>query len=110
MLEHLQAFNAHDTDRLLAGLTADAVWVTGVNVLRGRDSLLGMFDAGLWSWRPTLTLTRMIASEHAAAVELHETLLVDGELRAFAIAVFFTFRDQLITTVRVYREGSADLD
>ncbi len=31
VLEHLAAFNAHDTARVLAGFTPDAVWITGAD-------------------------------------------------------------------------------
>jgi hypothetical protein len=35
---------------------------------------------------------------------------VDGRRREFDIAVFFTVEDGVIRTVRVLREGSADIE
>jgi ketosteroid isomerase-like protein len=107
--EHLAAFNAHDSERLLAGLAEDVQWATGQDVFRGRDALADLFDAGLWAMEPSLELRTLVADEGGAAAELTEQLTVDGERRQFAIAVFFRFGDGLITHATVYREGSADL-
>jgi ketosteroid isomerase-like protein len=108
--EHLAAFNAHDSARLLAGLAADVRWVTGQDVFRGRDELAELFDDGLWAMRPRLEQRSLVVGDDAAAAELMEELTVDGEQRRFAIAVFFRFADGLISSVTVYREGSADIE
>ena len=50
--EHLAAFNAHDSARLLAGLAEDVRWATGQDVFHGRDELAELFDDGLWAMRP----------------------------------------------------------
>lgn len=34
--EHIAAFHAHDTERVLAGLADDAVWITGADTVRGK--------------------------------------------------------------------------
>ena len=107
--EHIAAFNAHDTGRLLRGLSDDAHWVTGQDAFRGKDALAGLFDAGLWELDPSLEVRTVIAHDEAAAAELMEELTHDGEVRRFPIAVFFRFADGLITHATVYREGSADL-
>jgi hypothetical protein len=39
VLEHLDAFNQHSSDRLLAGFSADAVWATGQDVFEGQAAL-----------------------------------------------------------------------
>lgn len=110
VIEHLEAFNEHSTERLLAGFTADAVWATGRDTCRGRSQLAGLFDAGLWELNPSLTLSTLLCDGDAVAVELLEELEVDGERRRFAIAAFFQIRDGLIHAAKVYREGSADID
>jgi ketosteroid isomerase-like protein len=108
--EHLAAFNAHDTLRLLAWCTPDCVWVTGTDRFEGRPALAGIFDDWLWSLEPTLTVESMIAEGDSVAAELTERVTVDGETRSFAIAAFFTVADGLISRAKVYREGNADLD
>lgn len=108
--EHLAAFNAHSTARLLAGFTDDAVWVTGQDVTRGRDGLAELFDDWLWSLDPSLTVRTLITDGPHAAAELVEEFTVDGEPRRENIAVFFRIDGGLISSAKVYREGSADID
>lgn len=108
--EHLAAFNAHDTQRLLAGFAEDAVWATGQDVLRGRQALAELFDEGLWQLAPALTTLAIVADERRVAIELHERITVANEERAFDIAAFFTVSAGLIRTAKVYREGSADIE
>ena len=111
VLDHVDAFNAHDTDRLLAGLHEDVVWATGSDVFRGTAQLRDeVFDPGLWEWRPSLAVRTLLVEGERAAGTFHEALTVNGELREFDIAVFFTVRDAVIRTVRVFREGSADIE
>jgi ketosteroid isomerase-like protein len=110
VIEHIDAFNAHDTDRLLAGLSDDALWATGQDVFRGRAALAALFDDGLWAMNPSLEVRTIVSGEDASAAELMEELTVDGAQRRFAIAVFLRFADGLITHATVYREGSADID
>lgn len=109
--EHVAAFNAHDTARLLAGFTADARWATGQDVFVGTAALADLFDAGLWALDPALEVLSLVVGEDRAAAELRETLTFDGEVRTFTVAVFLDVDgDGLIRRGRVYREGSADLD
>ena len=107
--EHVAAFNAHDTGRLLAGLTADAVWITGSDVATGREALAELFDDWLWSTEPELSVVSMVADGDRAAAQLHEAMTVDGRRREFMIAVFFELADGLIRRAKVYREGTADV-
>lgn len=109
IVEHLAAFNAHDTDRLLAGFAQDAVWATGQDVVRGQAALAELFDPGLWELAPSLTTVTLIADERTVAAELYERITIDGAEREFSIAAFFRVADGLITTAKVYREGTADL-
>lgn len=106
---HLAAFNAHDTGALLAGLAPDAVWATGAGTVRGRAALTELFDAGLWALAPSLAVAALVEAGPLVAAELVEEITVGGERRSFPIAAFFTVADGLITRVKVYREGSADL-
>jgi uncharacterized protein (TIGR02246 family) len=108
--EHLAAFNAHDSERLLAGFADDASWSTGQDVVRGRHALAEMFDAGLWELDPTLTVISIVAGDQVVAAELHERITIDGDAREFSIAAFFEVFDDLIHRAKVYREGTADID
>ena len=107
--EHVAAFNAHDTERLLAGLTPDAVWITGSDMVSGRDALAELFDDWLWSTQPELSVVSMVVDGHRVAAQLHEVMTVDGQRREFMIAVFFELADGLIRRAKVYREGTADV-
>lgn len=108
--EHLAAFNAHDTGRLLAGFGPDIVWSTGRDVMRGPAALANLFDAGLWALAPSLATISMVADDAVVAAELHERITVDGEVREFSIAAFFQVVEGRIRRVTVYREGTADID
>jgi ketosteroid isomerase-like protein len=111
VLDHLDAFNAHDADRLIAGLHQDVVWATGSDVFRGTSQLRNdVFDEGLWAMRPSLAVRTLLVEGEVAAGTFHEVLTVNDELREFDIAVFFTVHDAVIRTVKVFREGSADIE
>lgn len=110
MLAHVAAFNAHDSERMLSGFAPAAVWSTGTDTFRTVAALATLFDQALWALRPTLTVRSMVVNGSTVAAELRESLFVDGELRTYDIAVFFTVQAGLIVQARVYREGSADID
>ena len=108
--EHLAAFNAHDTDRLLATLHPDVVWRTGSDVFTGTGTLRrDVFDDGLWQLAPSLTTQTLLVDGPAAAAILTERLTVDGVEQSFDIAAFFTVDAGVIRSVTVFREGSADV-
>jgi hypothetical protein len=105
VLNHLAAFNDHDTARLLATF-APMVWATGEDVFHGAVELAGLFNQQLWILRPSLEVLSLVcAGEHAAA-ELREVLSEEGELHRFAIGVFFHVQQGPIRRGRVYREGT----
>lgn len=110
VLDHVEAFNRHDRDRLLAGLAPDAVWNTGRDTVVGRAELAEIFDDGLWLLDPSLAVDGLVCDGAAVAAQLTEELTVDGVRRSHPIAVFFTLRAGLIQHVKVYREGSADIE
>lgn len=109
-MDHVEAFNAHDRPRLLAGLARDVVWSTGADVFHGIEELEEVFDDGLWAMQPSLTVMDMLVDEGRAAVQMAEVLTTEGEQRRFAIACFFSIRAGCIQQVTVFREGSADID
>jgi hypothetical protein len=52
----------------------------------------------------------LVADVCSAAVEFRETIVLGGAANTFDIAAFMTFQDGLISRVKVYREGSADIE
>jgi hypothetical protein len=107
--EHIAAFNAHDTERLISGLAEDAVWATGQDVEVGHDRLRVLFDDWLWSLDPRLEIDNIIARDSRVAAQLRERLSVDGKREMKNIAAFFEIVGDKIQRVKVYREGSADI-
>src|SRR5690349_15261998 len=78
VLAHLDAFNAHDTDRLIAGLHQDVVWATGSGVFRGTSQLRNdVFDEGLWAMRPSLAVRTLLVEGETAAGTFREALTVN---------------------------------
>ncbi len=108
-IEHVDAFNAHDTARLLRGFAGDAVWSTGTDVFRGPE-VAAVFGDSLWALEPQLEVRALVADVSSAGVEFRETIVLGGTANTFDIAAFMTFRDGLISRVKVYREGSADIE
>lgn len=104
---HVDAFNSHNTDALLAGLANEVVWITGTDRFTGKAALNGVFDDWLWSLDPMLTVRRLYCSADGAAAQMREDLIVDGARQAFEIAVFFDIADGLVRRATVYREGNA---
>lgn len=108
LVEHIEAFNARDVDRLMAGFTDDAEWVTGRDVVRGRAALTGFFAGAMSELLPTLELLDIVAAGDRAAAELHETWHHDGETRRAHIAGFYRLQGNRIRRAKIFREGSAD--
>jgi len=106
---HFAAFNRHDAVALLEGLADDVVWVTGTDVFRGRAELTELFDEWLWNTQPRIDVLRLIADGEQVAAECVEHMTVDGTPRAFPMGAFFELRGGLLRSVKVFREGTADL-
>ena len=107
--EHIDAFNANDTERLLRGFAEEITWHTGSDVVNGRDALRTVFDDWLWARAPRLEVLHLVVDGDCAAMECVEHMVLDGRPVEDPIAPFFTARRGLLTSVRVYREGSAHL-
>lgn len=108
IVEHVEAFNARDVDRVMAGLTDDAEWATGSHVVRGIGDLRGFFSAAMSEILPTLRLLDFIGDGDRAAAELHEIWHYDGESKQAYIAGFYRLQDNRIRRAKIYREGSAE--
>jgi hypothetical protein len=107
---HVRAFNQRDIDALMAGLLDDVTWATGRDVLRGADAVRQLFANAFATLAPTLSVVSVIAADDVAACELRERLTHRGVTREDHIAGFYRFRGRQINSVKIYREGSADVD
>ncbi|SEK90651.1 nuclear transport factor 2 family protein [Streptacidiphilus jiangxiensis] len=108
--EHLRAFNDRDLPALLAGFTDDAVWITGRSVARGRTELTELFTGALEHLLPTLTLENLLVDGDRAACQMVEHFTVSGHRREAPVAGFYHLRDGRISSAKIYREGSAEVD
>ncbi|HEU5349424.1 MAG TPA: nuclear transport factor 2 family protein [Ktedonobacterales bacterium] len=107
---HIAAFNAHDLQRLLAGLADDAVWQTGRDTFRGRPELATLFQRAFSAIAPRLTIRSLLIDQDKAACEMVEHMAVDGDTRQDFIAGFYRVDDDgIIRTAKIYRQGSADI-
>jgi hypothetical protein len=105
--EHVAAFNALDVERVLRGLSAGIVWQTGADTFVGTEEVAGLLrSAGGLS--PRLDVVDLLTDGDRAAVEMTERYWHEGREHQTRIAVFFWFDGELITRVKVFREGSAD--
>jgi nuclear transport factor 2 (NTF2) superfamily protein len=106
--DHLQAFNARDLERSIAGLSETVVWRTGTDVVVGRAAVEAFLGDAMRGLLPTLQIRSLVAGQDLVACELEERYRHDGADHHAAIAAFFRFSGEQISEVKVYREGSAD--
>ena len=108
--KHIAAFNAQDLPRLLAGLAEDAVWQTGQDTFRGRAELAALFRGAFRAIAPRLTIRSLLIDQDKAACEMVEHMTVGSDTRQDFIAGFYRVdADGVITTAKIYRQGSADV-
>src|SRR5213080_1824407 len=107
---HVDAFNKKDLEALLAGFAEDAAWITGSTSVRGRDELAALFGDAMTGLLPSLHIQNLLVDDGQVACQLTETLTHDAVEKTFSIAGFYRLRDGLITSAKIYREGSAELD
>jgi len=110
VLDHVDAFNSQDRDRLLRGLAEDVFWSTGRDNIRGAKAGAEVFGDGLWAMQPSLTVQHLLVDGDRADAQMSEVLTVAGEQRRFAVAAFSRIRGGHIQRTKIYREGSADID
>ena len=106
---HIEAFNARDLGTLMAGLDEDANWVTGTDRLRGAAALEQLFAAAFAEISPRLHIESLLVQDERVVCELREDYTAHGVERTDHIAAFYRVEDGLITAVKIYREGSADV-
>jgi hypothetical protein len=107
--QHIEAFNARDLDALMAGLSEDATWVTGTDRFNGGAALEQLFVAAFAEISPRLHIESLLVQDDRVVCELREEYTVDGVERTDHIAAFYRVEAGVITAVKVYREGSADV-
>lgn len=104
---HIDAFNNHDVDALLANFAPSAEWVTGdYTVPKGQ--LREFFTSAMKSITPQLTLRRSIGGGDAVAIEMTESWTNEGTSKSAALIAVLDLSDGKIARAKVYREGSSD--
>jgi hypothetical protein len=105
---HLAAFNARDTDAVLAGFAEDAVFASGDLLVVGRRGLARLFaEAFSGEARAALEIRRAVVTGDTVACELRELVAFAGGTTELEVAAFFTVREGRLVRVKVYREGAA---
>lgn len=108
MTRHIDAFNAHDLDALMACFGDDATWV-GTDRFQGAMELRDLFAGAFEALSPQLRLENMLVDGARVACELREDYSADGVERADRIAGFYRVEAGVIVAAKIYREGSADV-
>jgi hypothetical protein len=93
----------------MAGFSADATWVTGTDRFRGIAALEQLFATAYAELSPHLHARSLLVQGNRVVCELREDYLADGVRRSDHIAAFYRVEAGLITAVKIYREGSADV-
>jgi hypothetical protein len=106
---HIDAFNAHDLDALMACFSTDASWVTGADHFEGAAALRTLFAGAFEALSPRLSLLNLLVQGDEVACELREDYSAAGVDRTDHIAGFFRVEAGRITAAKIYREGSADV-
>ena len=106
---HIDAFNTHDLDALMACFSSDASWTTGTDRFQGAAALRTLFAGAFEALSPRLSLLNLLVQGDKVACELREDYSAEGVDRADHIAGFFRVEAGRITAAKIYREGSADV-
>ncbi len=110
VIRHLEGFNRGDVDAVCGGLAKDVVFATGQDVITGRDEARRFFaDALGGPVELGLHLRRAIVQGDEVACELRESIIHEGVTHEESIAAFYTVRAGLLSKVKIYREGTADI-
>ena len=109
VMRHIDAFNAHDLDALMACFSDDASWATGADRFHGHAALRTLFAGAFEALSPRLSLQNLLVQGDHVACELRENYSVEGVDRTDHIAGFFRVEAGRITAAKIYREGSADI-
>ena len=106
---HIDAFNAHDLDQLMACFSTDVTWVTGADSFQGAAAVRTLFAGAFEGLSPQLQLRSLLADGDLVACELREDYSAGGVERTDHIAGFYRVEAGRITAAKIYREGSADV-
>jgi hypothetical protein len=109
VMRHIDAFNAHDLEALMACFSTDASWATGADRFRGAAALRTLFAGAFDALSPRLSLQNLLVEGDQVACELREDYSAEGVDRTDHIAGFFRVEAGRITAAKIYREGSADV-
>jgi hypothetical protein len=100
---HLNAFSARDLPAMLATMASDAAFVTGTTLVAPHD-FEEFFGWAIREIDPTVTITNLIVDDRRVACEFVESVTIDSVRRHLNRAAFYTIRDDVICTAKVYDE------
>lgn len=106
---HIDAFNAHNLDALMACFSTDATWVTGADRFQGAAALRTLFAGAFEALSPQLQLQNLLVQGDCVACELREDYSHGGVEHSDHIAGFYRIEGGQITSAKIYREGSAEI-
>lgn len=102
---HLDAFNARDLDRVLAGFDDDAVFASGDQMVVGARAIRVLFaDAFAAPVNAELELRDAVTQGQVVACEMTERLAFAGGQHEVDVAAFYTVRRGRLARVRIYRD------
>jgi uncharacterized protein len=104
---HIDAFNAHDLEALMACFGPDATWLTGADRFQGAAALRALFAGAFETLSPHLQLQTLLVQGGHVACELREDYSAGGVERTDHIAGFYRVEAGQISAAKIYREGSA---
>lgn len=104
---HINAFNDHDVDALLADFAPSAEWITGDYTV-SKGQLREFFTSAMETLTPQLTLRRAIDGGSVVAIEMTEAWNHDATAKSADLIAVFDLDAGKITRARIYREGTAD--
>src|SRR5699024_6797750 len=104
---HIEAFNTHDVDALLADFTSTATWVTGDYSVPAGE-LREFFAGAMEALTPQLELRRVIDGGAVVAAEMNEVWTHHDRAKTAALIAVFDLSEGMIARAKIYREGSAD--
>ncbi len=100
---HFDAFSGRDLPAMLATMAPDATFASGTTLV-APEEFEEFFGWAMREIDPTVTIANLVVDGPSVACEFVESVTIDGERRDLNRAAFYTIRDDVICTAKVYDE------